>query len=70
MLPGGSMRIQKGSPTIPILSRINPIPRIDTYFFKFHFIIVLHLRLPKGIFPVCVPVKILKAFLPLSILAT
>ena len=34
MEPGGSSRIHKGSPIIPILNRINPIPRIDTYFFK------------------------------------
>ena len=27
-------RIHKGYPVIPILSQINPIPRIDTYFFK------------------------------------
>ena len=26
--------IQKGSPIIPTLSRINPISRIKTYFFK------------------------------------
>ena len=26
---------------IPMLSRINPIPRIDTYFFKVHSNIVL-----------------------------
>ena len=30
----------------------------------------LHLGLPKGLFPVGLPVKILKAFLPSSILAT
>ena len=29
-------RIHKGSPIIPILSRINPIPRTDTYLFKVH----------------------------------
>ena len=27
-------RIRKGSPINSILSRIKPIPRIDTYFFK------------------------------------
>ena len=36
MEPGGSMPYSQGSPVIPILSRINPIPRIDTYFFKIH----------------------------------
>ena len=34
--PEDQCRIQKGSPVIPILSRINPIPRIDTNFFKIH----------------------------------
>ena len=33
-------RIHKGSPIIPILSRINPIPRIDTYLFKVYSNIV------------------------------
>ena len=55
--------INKGSPIIPILSQINPIPRIDTYFFKVHSNIVL-LPMPKGLFRVGLPVKILKAFLP------
>ena len=48
----------KGSPIIPILSRMNPIPRIDIYFFKFHSNIVLP---PKGLFPVGLSVKIFKA---------
>ena len=34
-------RIHKASPIIPIQSRINPIPRIDTYFFKVDSNIVL-----------------------------
>ena len=51
------------SPSIPILSRINPIPCIDTYSFKIHSNIVLHRLLHlKGLFPVDLPVKILKAF--------
>ena len=43
-----------------------------TYLFKVHSNIYLHLRrgLPKGLFPVGLPVKILKALLPSSILAT
>ena len=52
----------QSSPIIPILSWINPIPPIDTYFFKVHFDTVL--------FPVGLPVKILKALLLSSILAT
>ena len=34
-------RIHKGPPITPILNRINPIPRIDTYFFEIHSNIVL-----------------------------
>ena len=48
-------------PSIPILSRINPIPRIDTYFFKIHSNIVLP-STPKhsyiGLFPIGLPVNI------------
>ena len=65
-------RIQKGPPIIPILSRINQIPRINTYFFQIHSNLSSHLRLglPKGLFPVGVSVNIYKALLPSSILAT
>ena len=65
-------RIHKGFPIIPILSQINPITRIDTYIFKVHSSIVLPstLRPPKGLFPVGLSVKLLKALLPSSILAT
>ena len=34
--PEVQYRIHKGSPVIPILGRINLVPRIDTYFFKIH----------------------------------
>ena len=37
-------RIHKDSPLIPILSGINPAPRIETYVFKIHCDVVL----PKG----------------------
>ena len=62
----------QGLLVIPILSRINPITLIDTYLFKVHSNIVLPStpRLPKGLIPVGLPVKILKALLPSSILAT
>jgi hypothetical protein len=65
MEPGGSKPNSQG------LSRINPILGIDTHFFKFHYYIVLLLRLglSKGPFPVGLPVKILKDLLPSSILA-
>ena len=71
MEPGGSMRIRKGAPVIPILSWINWIPGIDTYLFKIDSNILSHLRLglPTGIFPVGLPVKILKVLLPSYILA-
>ena len=56
----------------PILSRINPIIRIDIYFFKIHSNTVLPLcpGLPDSLFSVGSPVKILKTLLPSSILTT
>ena len=65
-------RIHKGSPIISILSRINPITRIIPISSRSILILSSHLRvsLPKGLFPVGLPVKILKALLPSSILAT
>ena len=41
MRPEVQRRIHNSSPIIPILSRINPIPCIDTYLFKVHSNIVL-----------------------------
>ena len=41
MESGGSMLHSQGPSNNPYLSRINPIPRIDTYFFKVHSNIVL-----------------------------
>ena len=72
MKPRGSVPHSQGSPIIPILSQINPIPRIETYFFKIHYNIFLHLclGLPKGLSPAGVTVKILKTFLTSCILAT
>ena len=57
MEPGGSQGLTN-----------NPIPRIDTYFFKVHSNITLP-STPRPP-PVGLPVKILKALLPSSILAT
>ena len=56
----------KGSPIIPILNRINQIPRIDTYLFNINSSIVLQLSLvlPKGIFLEGLFVKILKVLIP------
>ena len=49
-----------GSPRITILSQINPIPRIDTSFFKVHSnIFSSRLGLTKGLFPVVLRVKII-----------
>ena len=74
MEPGSSMT---HSQVIPILSQINQTPRINTYFLGIHLILSSHLLLdlpkgifPAGIFPAGAPVKILKALLPSSILAT
>ena len=72
MEPGGWNLIHKSSPIIPVLNQINSIRRIDTYFFKIHCNIA-HLstpRLPQGLYPLGLPVKILKVLLPSSILAT
>ena len=68
--PEVQCRIHKGSPTIPILRRINPIPHIEISS-KSILILSSHLclGLPKCIFLAGVPVKILKALLP-SILTT
>jgi hypothetical protein len=57
---------------ILILSQINPIPHIDTYFFKISLLLSshLHLGLPRGLFPVDLLLIILKALLPPSILPT
>ena len=54
MDPEDQYQIHKGSPVFPILSRINPIPRIDIYLFKIHYNIVLPISpgLPKRLFPV------------------
>ena len=64
--------MHKDSPIIPIISRINPIPRI--IYLRSFLILFSHQcqGLPNGLFPVGVglPVKILKAFLSSSILAT
>ena len=49
----------------------NPIPGIETYFFKVHSNIV-HPSTPRsnGLFPVGLPINILKSLLSSSILAT
>ena len=68
MEPGGSIQHSQGLSS-------NPYPESNqpnySYFFKIYSnIVLLRLGLPKGVFPVGVPVKILKALLPSSILAT
>ena len=56
MEPGGSMLNSQGHPIIPILSRINPIPCTDIYFFKIHS----NIFLPSTPRPSSLLVKILK----------
>ena len=73
MEPGGSMSHSQGLSNNSYHEPNQPFPRIDTYLFKIHSNIVLS-STPKppqkGLFPVGLPVKILKALLPSSILAT
>ena len=66
MEPGGS---SQGLSIIPILSQTNPIPRISL---RSNVVLLSHLRLglPKDLFPVGLPIKIWKALLVFSILAT
>ena len=52
----GTRRFHKASPIIPILSQINPIPRIAIYFLKIHSILSSQPHLGAH-------VKILKALL-------
>ena len=61
-------RIHNGSPIVPILSRIKPSPHYNIYFFKTHSNIVLPFTLRS--LSCCCRVKIWKALLPPSILAT
>ena len=65
--PEVKCRIHKGSPIIPILNRINPVPRTDTFLSLRSILKLLshlHLGPPKALFPVGLLVKILKALLP------
>ena len=72
MNPEVKCHIHKGSPIVSILSRIDPIPRIDTYFLRSILILSPHLRLGllRYLFRVTLFVKILKSLLSSSILAT
>ena len=62
----------QGRSNIPILSRITPIPSFDTNLFKINSNITFlsTLGLLIALFPVGLDVKMLKPFLPCSILAT
>ena len=61
--------MHKGSPIIPILRGINPIPRIDIHFLTVILSFHLRLGLPEGLFPVDLPVNSSKVPLPSSILS-
>ena len=46
----GSVGIHESSPIVPILGRINPVPRIDTYSFNIYILMLfshLGLDIPK-----------------------
>ena len=66
MEPRGSIPHSQGISNNPYPEPNQQIPGIDTYFYKIHLVLPSHLRLglPKGLFPVGVSVKILKALLP------
>ena len=70
--PDVQFHIHKGPPIIPTLSRINLIPRMMHISLRSILIFPCHLclGLPKWIFLVGLPVKILRAFLLFSILVT
>ena len=70
--PEVQCRIHKGSPIIPILSQSTQLLALTLIYPRSILILSSHLRLglPKGLFPVGLPFKILKALLPSSILAT
>ena len=68
MEPGGPLPHSQGHPLIPVLSRINPILRIDTGLFKIHFNVVLpYMSRPSERALSCrLPVKILNVLLASS----
>ena len=72
MEPEGSMPHSQGLSNNPYPERINPIPHIDMYFLTSILILSSHIRLslPKGLFPVGLPTKILKTLVNYAILVT
>ena len=68
METGGS--IHKDSPIIPILSQFNPFLILIPIYLRIILILSSHqsLGLPKGLFPIGLPDRILKALLPSIIL--
>ena len=73
MEPGGSMPHSQGLSNNPVSwAESTQFPALIPISSRSILILSSHLRLslPKGLFPVDLPVKILKALLPYSILAT
>ena len=56
MADGTRMSISHPQGIILILCRINQIPRIDTHLKNSNIVFPLRLGLPKGIFPLDLPV--------------
>ena len=71
MEPGGSMPHSQGLSKNSYLAESTQFPALIPIYSRSILILSSHLRLglPKGLFPVGLPVKILKALLPFSILA-
>ena len=70
MEPGGSVPHSQGLSSNPYLQPNEFV--LAPIYLRFFIILSSHLRLglPKGLFPVGLPVKIFKALLPSSILVT
>ena len=66
MEPGGSMQHLQGSQVVPMLSRIKPVPRTDTYFLKIYSNIV-HPSTPSPSYRSLIPLGPIYSDVSLSI---